>query len=286
MYNTTFFHSRQNQDLLNMTCTDIEMGGITSAAEETGLTEDVQSIVDEVVQQNKSKKPRARPLCGNCQVALAVPKIRQKRKKHVDNDRKLANFKKCQDAKNNSLAFNALKKALADLLVSKITGRFKTEEATKVSKIESELARLAPIIEEIEQRRKTKRRAPKPIAPSTKDAKTTDDFSPRTSPVPPIMSDFSDIEADTLDTDLNDVGELTVEFSQEDQSVQVKSSPTILDTLRRAAPIVHEEVLLPRKTPKIEPELQVTNLEPRKKRVRATATRESMAPMKRQRPIG
>lgn len=275
-----------------MTSTDVEMGGVSAAEDLHQGLETTSSIVEEVLQAEAGqKKKRARPLCGKCQLEVSIPKQRQNREKRAANAMKLVAFRKCQEAKNNTLAFNALKRALADLLVSKITGRFRDEENVKFAQIESELARLAPIIDEIQERRKSKRRStpkePLPTPDENKEEEYDEQIkseikcsSPLTQ-VPSLISDVSDMEAETDDFDdpepEDDPGRLSVHYRPDPKDRAVS---TVLQTLKhanatpkprqRSKPIGHDEGV------------QLPNMESRKKRVRATPVT-SKIPLKRTR---
>ncbi len=137
-----------------MTETDIEMTGMSSSAEDPSVF--VNGIIAADAEQRKRNRKAA--MCARCQAEVAVPKIRKKRSKAMSDEKKLANFRKCQEAKHTKLAFNALKKAMGDLRLKQLAQRLMEDEAAKLEKIEKELIRITPLIDAMELRRLQKKK--------------------------------------------------------------------------------------------------------------------------------
>jgi hypothetical protein len=129
--------------------TDIEMSGLTSGNDD----EFTSQLVSEMKKRKQAKAPA---LCGDCQKNRAVKKIKKRRSKTPNNRKDSPSFVKCQEAKKNKLAFEALKKNLGELCVKRLTHTLESEEQQRITKIEQELQRLAPFIEQIEENRRKK----------------------------------------------------------------------------------------------------------------------------------
>jgi hypothetical protein len=193
--------------------TDVDMGGQTSAAEDIYGDELVAQAIGFARKIAKHcSHPRKRPICATCQEREAVPRIRKKRvNKLTTKQSESASFKKCITAKQTQLAFNNLKKDLAEFAVKELTGTMTDADYSRKNEVQQSIRALVPAIHKIEENRrirnaKRERQAhgspdpsSVPVLPTVHEEDEDDEQEPEREPVSDMLDDFEERHDDEDD---------------------------------------------------------------------------------------
>lgn len=139
--------------------TDVDMGGQTSGGEDVNGELVAQAITFARKIARHCSHPRKRPICATCHEKEAVPRNRNRKKrltKGVSKQSDSTSFKNCITAKQTQLAYNNLKKELAEFAVKELSVSLTDDDQARKDSVEQSILNLLPAIQKIELNRQAR----------------------------------------------------------------------------------------------------------------------------------